>query len=305
MSNLPPLAGESLKIILIILLGWSFFAFSDTTVKFASQSVSTPIILIFNGLISTIILTIWIATKKGIKGFLSPNWKWLLARSVCIAATATGIVNAVAHIPLADLYGITFAAPFVSVVLASTLLKEQVGWHRWLAVIIGFIGVFILAGPQFDHVNIGLLYAIMASVAIATGTIVIRKIGKNEYLPLFILYPSIGILLAGGISAAFHINSDVMHWPDTGQLFTLTSISLLVMGGQFCTTYAIANAKATASIAPFVYSQIIWAVIFGYFLFGDKLQKPTIIGLALIIGAGLYMIYREQQLSKPTKPLRR
>lgn len=296
MSHLPHLKGESLKIILIILLGWSCFSFADTTTKYLSENVEgfhPASLLTFGGLVSSTLIIIWILWDRGWKGFLSPNWKWLIVRGVCIGATATGVVNAVALIPLADLYGITFSAPFLSVLLAYTFLKEHVGWHRWLAVIIGFVGVFILAGPQFNTLNIGLIYAAIAALSIAFGTIAIRKVGKNEYLPLFILYPYIGVLAA---NAPLTVGN--FYLPPFPDLWGYILNTLFVLGAQLLVTHAISHAKATASVAPFVYVQVIWGVVFGYFLFDDIPTAATITGLALIIGAGLYMIYRERQLSK-------
>lgn len=296
MSQLHPLAGESLKIILIILLGWTSFSFADTTTKWLSQHVENfepAVLLTFSGAFGATLLASWILFKKGWKGFLSPKWKWLIARGICIAVTATSVVNAISHIPLADLYGITFSAPFISVCLAYVLLKEQVGWHRWLAVIIGFIGVFILVGPQFNKMNVGIIFAISAALSIAAGTIVIRKVGNKEYLPLFVLYPFIGIFLTNAPLAIGHFNL-----PSLPVLGGFAASSLFVMGGQMFTTYAISHAKSTASVAPFVYVQVIWGTIFGFFLFGDLPTLTTIIGLIMIVGAGIYMIYREQQLRK-------
>lgn len=296
MSNPLHLKGESLKIIAIILLGWTFFAFADTTSKFLTQTHAPSLIITINAAISSTLLCLWILFHKGWRGFLSPNWKWLIARGTCIGITATGVVNAFSHIPLADVYGITFAAPFLTVCLAYFLLKEAVGWHRWLSVIVGFIGVLILVGPQFNTINIGLLYAMMATIAIALGVIVVRKIGKNEYLPLFILYPFIGMLIVNVpmIYSEFYI-------PPIAELSGFILNTALVFCGVILTTYGLAHANSTASVAPFVYVQVIWGVAFGYFIFDDIPTTTTIIGLIIVISAGLYMIHRERQLNKKKK----
>lgn len=294
MSHKTHLTGESLKIIMITLLGWSSFSFADAITKYMTVNEINPAdILTFSGLFSSSLLITWILFDKGWKGFLSPNWKWLIARAICIGITATGVVNSVSLIPLADLYGITFSAPFITICLAVIFLKEQVGWHRWLAVIVGFIGVIVLTGPQFETLNIGIIYAIMAALSIAIGTIVIRKIGKNEYLPLFILYPYIGILT---VNAPMSFPDFTM--PPSPIIWGFIANAIFVLGGQLFITHAISHAKSTASVAPFVYSQIIWGVIFGVWIFGDIPKTATITGLILIVGAGIYMIYREQKLRK-------
>jgi drug/metabolite transporter (DMT)-like permease len=224
---------------------------------------------------------------------LSPNWKWLIARAVCIGIVSTSVVNAFKHAPIADVYGLTFSAPFIAVCMAYFLLRESVGWHRWLAVIVGFIGVIILVGPQYNSLSIGIMFAALAAIAIATGTIVIRKIGNAEYLPLFILYPFIGMAVIN-----IPLSFQEFHIPEAEFLWKFIFNTMFVLGGVLFTTFGIANAKSTASVAPFVYVQLIWGVIFGYFIFNDIPTLPTIAGLSLIVSAGLFMIYREQQLRK-------
>ncbi len=290
---MPQLTGESLKIIAIIILGWTGFALADATSKYLSFEYDPSLILLFSGLTSGLGLVLWILFDKGWRGFLSPNWKWLMARGACIAVTATGIVNAVAHIPLADLYGITFSAPFITVILAVIFLREEVGLHRWISVIAGFMGVIILLGPQFDALNIGIAFAIAATLSIAVGTIIIRKIGKNEYLPLFILYPYIGILAVNIPLSITHIEPIAL--PDLGWFI---ASSFFVLASQFAVTFSIAHAKSTASVAPFVYIQVIWGVILGYFFFNEIPTVATAIGLIIVTAAGLYMVMRERQLNR-------
>lgn len=290
---MPQLSGESFKIITIIILGWTGFALADATSKYLSAEYDPSLILLVSGIFGAVILSCWIFLERGWRGFLSPNWKWLLFRGACIAVTATGVVNAVAHIPLADLYGITFSAPFIAVIMAIFFLREEVGLHRWISVIAGFVGVLILLGPQFDTFNIGIAFAIAAMLSIAVGTIVIRKIGKNEYLPLFILYPYIGILAVNIPLSLPHIEPIAIM--DIGWFF---ANNIFVFASQFAVTYAIAHAKSTASVAPFVYIQVVWGVLIGYFIFDEIPTTATAIGLVIVIAAGLYMITRERQLNR-------
>lgn len=291
--HLPHLKGESLKIILIILLGWSSFSFADTISKFLTASYPPALLITITAALGSILLSLWILFRKGVKGFLSPSWKWLLIRAACVSVTATGVINAFALIPLADVYGITFSAPLITVCMAFMFLKEPVGWHRWLSIIVGFIGVLILIGPQFNTVNIGILYTMIATLAIALGTITIRKIGKHEYMPLFILYPFVVMLI---INLPFsYSNFEIPKFPDLWGFIIYTA---LVSFGASCTTYGFSHAKAVATVAPFVYIQIIWGVVFGYLIFDDIPTFTTILGLSIVIAAGLYMIYRERQLNK-------
>lgn len=293
MSNLLPSKGESLKIILIILLGWTFFSFVDVTNKYLSQTYTPSLIIVIGATINFTFISLWIFFKKGLKGFKSKNWPWLILRALSVGFISFGIVTAFSHMPIADVYGITFTSPFLGIILATFILKEYVGWQRWVAVIVGFIGVLVLIGPQFSHMNAGILYALLATVSIATGTIAIRKIGRNESMPLMMFYSFLGMLV---------VNVPILwpdfHMPRQGDEWLFIMNAAFVLIGITCTIYGFSHAKNTAAIAPFLYIQVIWGVLFGIIIFGDYPTAPTIAGLAIVIAAGLYTIYRERTLGK-------
>lgn len=293
MSHKLSLEGESLRLILIIVIGWTAFSLADVNAKFLSERYEASVIITFTATINFILLSFWILKQRGLKGFVTTKWKLLALRGFLTGLTSFGVVSALGLIPIADLYGITFAAPFTSVVLATLLLKEQVGWHRWLAVIIGFIGVVVLVGPQYQTVNIGIIYAAMASICIALSTIVVRYIGTKEYMPLLIWYSCIGML---AVNLPFALPS--LSIPATSDLLLFGINGFLILVAMLLTTYSLAHAKSTASVAPFVYIQAIWGLVFGMIFFDDTPTYATIGGLIIIVGAGLYMIYRERQLQR-------
>ena len=294
MSNLPILKGESLKIIILIMMGWTCFSGADTITKYLAASYNPSVIITLGALINCTIISLWILKQRGLKGFLTPQWKLFALRALMTGMTSYAIVNALALIPIADMYGITFSSPFFTVILAALILKEQTGWHRWLAVIIGFVGVLVLVGPQYQEMNIGLLYACAATVAIAVGVILLRKIGtKDVYMPLLVLYSYLGML---GVN--FPIALPELQVFPTPDLYFLLGNTALLLTAVALTTYCTSHAQSTASVAPFIYIQAIWGVVFGYIFFNDIPTPTTIIGLLIVVGAGLYMIYREKQLGK-------
>ena len=190
------LKGESLKIILIILVGWTCFSCADVVTKYLSATYNPSVIVAIGSFFNLTLLSLWILRDRGLKGFLTPRWKLFALRAFFTGLTSFFIVNTLALIPIADMYGITFSSPFFTVALAAIFLKEQVGRHRWTAVIIGFIGVLVLVGPQYEELNTGILYASIATASIAIGTIILRKIGNDVYMPLLILYSYIGMFLS-------------------------------------------------------------------------------------------------------------
>ncbi len=261
---------------------------ADTLSKYLSASYTIPQILMSTSFLGSIFAGSWIFLKKGFRGFITPKLKWHVMRGFIIVIISYSIVHAFSLAPMADVYGITFTSPFITLILIYFILKEKIGFHRWLAVFIGFTGAFILAGPQFETLSIGLIYAAISSFFIAVTTIIIRKIGKEEYLPLYPFFPLICIFLFNAPMAVPHF---IM--PQGLDILLFLIHACVVMGGLLMVTYAIAHIEETAILSPFIYIQIVWGTVFGIFLFGDIPTWTTILGLILIIGAGLYSIWRE------------
>ena len=287
---------DTLRLIFLNILGWSFYAWADTTAKYLSSTYSVSQMLMIGSGVAAIILGSWILIEKGWRGFLSPKLKWHLLRALGVAGISYCVVNSFTRIPLADFYGVAFTSPFLVLIFACFFLKEYVGWQRWVAVVFGFAGVLILAGPEFMDLNVGYVFAAISVVLVATTAIIIRKIGKNEYLPLYAFYPPLFITT---LNAPMALSDFVVPVGFDYGIFLF--YGFLIIGGLLATTYTIAHVKEMAIVAPFHYTQIIWGVLFGYFLFGDTPTLRTYIGLVLIISAGLYMIYREYRLNHPSQ----
>ncbi len=287
------LKGESLKIIAIIMIGWTCFAFADAFIKHLSASYNPSLIAAYGAGINVIILSIVIIYLYGLKGFKWNNPLWCFIRLISSGIISCCVVQALSRMPIADMYGIVFSSPFIGVILAYLLLKEQVGWHRWVSIAIGFLGVLIIIGPQFEHVNMGILFAMFAALFMGVNNTIIRKIGKQENTVNLSLLAFIGQTLVNTYVAWDDIDTITIN-----NALLFSGQGFLILAGVLLTTYGISHAKNAASIAPFLYVQAIWGVVFGYIFFDDIPTAATILGLIIVVGAGLYMIYREKQLGK-------
>ena len=286
--------GEKWFVILMILAGWSCYSVADTGLKMlANDGYTVWQILTIGAFFSASAMGAWIYKSRGKNGFIPQEKGWTILRCIVVAILALSITNAFALLPMADVYGITFSAPFLTLILIFFFLKEPVGWPRWIAVAVGFTGVLIIAGPKFASLNWGYLLALNAMIFIAISTIILRKVGKSDHPALYGFYPIIVIFC---VTLPFTVNSFIM--PETKDLWKFAIQIIGVSGGQILVSYATATAKETAAMAPFVYVQIVWGVLFGYLIFNDPLKTENLIGLPLIIGAGLYMIYRERKVKK-------
>jgi len=281
----------------IVCAAWLCFSMADATSKYLVQIQNYPVemVLFINGAIGTALVTLWILIQSGRRGFKTDKLKWHVMRGFCITGTAFSVVHALDYLPLTDFYGISFLSPFFIAILSFLILKEHVGWHRWGAIAVGFIGVLILAQPDYEDLNIGLLWAAMVPVFISFNALLVRKIGPQEPKYLYAFFPFLIMMLFNGA-----IGYDNITMPDMQDAWRFIAVTLFVMGGWIGFAVGFAKVSESAVAAPFVYTQIIWGTLFGYFIFGDLPGMQTIAGLALIIGAGLYTIYREYKLKHET-----
>lgn len=272
----------------LVSAGWSGYALLDTVSKTLTKDYNIHQIVMTTSFVGMVFLGGWIYFAKGWQGFKSKRIKWHLIRGFMMGFVAMTVVNALALIPLAEFYGIIFLSPFLILIMSSLFLKEQVGWHRWLAVGVGFLGVFILAGPQFSSLGLGVTLTFLAAFMISAGAVFIRKIGPGEFLPLYGFYPFLFMFLINTPLALPHFKM-----PQIEDIWLFAASGPLIVIGQLAVTYAIAHVKEMAIIAPFHYIQILWGVVLGYLIFGDVPNMTTLTGMSLIVGAGLYTIWRE------------
>ena len=274
----------------LLILGFFSFSISDLCAKLLQNHYSIYQILAVSGGSNLIVTSIWLWMRHGVKSMMPSNWPLHALRGGIILGTAFFMVSALKTLPLADFYGIVFLSPFFLLILLVLFFKEQVGWRRWLALTVAFGGVIILAGPQFGHIGIGYAYALGGAIFVALSIIALRKIGHGAPLPLYAFYPSLFI-------ATFNII--MMLVTDSYKPFQMDDIVFLclhgpsVLLGIICTSTGYARAPQASVVAPIVYTQVIWGVLFGLIFFNTLPTETTFMGLVLIIGAGIYSIWRD------------
>lgn len=211
-------------------------------------------------------------------------------RSVLLMLT-TGVFNAgVRTIPLATATSIMFTSPLLVTVLSIPLLKEQVGWRRWSGVVLGFVGAVIIVQPWTtgaDALGIGVIFLLIAAFLNANYQILTRKVRVHDEPMTSLLYTAAaGAVVTSVMVPWFWTWPEVSDWA----LFLGTGIAGGV--GHLCLIQAFRRAPASV-VAPFSYSSLIWATLFGWVFFAEWPDVWTWTGAALIIGSGLYIFHRE------------
>ena len=274
------------------------FCTMDAMVKALGGTYGSFQLMLFRSAIALIPVSVLIWQAGGLK-IVKANRPWLQAARVAIGfGSLLGFFYVFPRMPLVDAYAISFAAPLFMVALSVPLLGEPVGWRRWTAVAVGFVGVLIMLDPwgmEFHPISLILL---AATFCYALSTILVRLLSRHDHdvVTLFwFAFVSSGLSLVGAIPE--------WKWPPAMDWLWLIVLGLLGGFAQILITRAWRLAPA-AVLAPFDYSSIVLAVLFGYLWFQEEPSWTVWYGLPLVIGSGLYILHRERvrALERNLKP---
>ena len=210
-----------------------------------------------------------------------------IARSGFLVASIASLFVSLTYLPIAEATAIGFTGPLFITALSVLLLGERVGWHRWLAIIIGLAGVLVIVRPggAVWHWSAGM--ALLGAICFALFQIVSRWLANQDRHQTTLLYTSIGGAVWASLIVPFAWTT-----PTTEHVGMLLAIGAMGAAAHSSMLQAFARAEASL-LAPFNYSKLIWATILGYLVFGDWPGLDTLIGSAIIVGAGLYVLYRD------------
>jgi len=245
-------------------------------------------IILFRNLFAFVplLLYVWRTTGFGVLRTARPAGH-LLRAVVGLSGMVCGF-SAVQYLPLTEATALQFASPLFMTALSALLLAEPVGRHRWGAVIVGFVGVLIMARPVPGHMNLpGVTLGILSALGAAGAMVAIRQITDTEKGPTIVFYFTLGGAVLGVVGSAF-------HWvtPDPVTLAALIVAGLIGGVGQLFLTEALRNAPIGV-IAPFDYTQLVWATIFGLVIWGEVPHPLTLAGAVVVAGSGVYILHRE------------
>ena len=208
-------------------------------------------------------------------------------RSAALALSAVCIIMAFALMPLADAIAVSFIAPLLIVALSARFLGERVGPHRWIAVLVGFAGMLVLVWPSGNVFETGTFLAFAAALFWAIGLLMTRHVRGDDPWSTLFYTALIGTLMISVVVPFF--------WsPPTPTAWGLM-VAMGLIGGVAHTLIIYAFRHAGASVlAPYNYTLLLWATLYGWILFGDLPNARTLTGAAIIIAAGLYAWHRER-----------
>ena len=278
--------------ILWMSFGMSAFIGNDALIKAVGTRVPAAQMIVVRGVMA-IALILLVAWRMGALDRLRDIARgWVVVRAGCEGVGTFLYLAGLFHLPLANVTAINLASPLFIAVLARLIYQEQVSAARWLAIGLGFCGVMMIIQPSGEGFNIYALMSLAATLIFAGRDLMTRKIPPSTPSILITLATASTVwLLAGGVLS--WQGWVPMSWYDVG----LLAIASVFLSAGYYSVIAAMRQGEMSVVAPFRYVGLLWALLIGFVIWGDIPNALAWAGIALLIGAGLYML--RQQRTKP------
>jgi drug/metabolite transporter (DMT)-like permease len=272
----------------MMLLGILMFSLNDVMGKWLVATYTVGQVLLLRSVAGLAVLMPFVV-RQGIMRTLRPERPGLQVLRVALGSGEVALFYlAVSYLPLADTMTIWLAAPVWSALLAALLLGERVDAGRWMAIAAGFAGVAIALNPSGASLSMPALLALLGSILFAGMMIAGRQLRATPDVTL-VAWQTLGALLMGLVLLPFGWVTPT--WADAGLLGLL---GIVAMAAHLCVTRSLKLAEASV-VVPYQYTLIVWALVFGWFVFGDWPTPAMLAGSALIVAAGLALLVLERR----------
>jgi len=294
-ASLEKLVPQSYKGILLYCVAIFLFVTMDAIVKHANETYEPMQVVWARYFFHMLLMTLFLAPKLKMDLVRTVKPKLQIFRSMLLLGATVCFFTALKYIPLADAGAMGSTSPLFVMVLSVFVLGEKISFRRWSAVIVGFLGALIILRPGFGDVHPAMFLVIGMAVFYASYQIATRKLAGVDSSYTTIFYTAlVGTIVMSIVAPFFWVTPDLFGWGMLALIGLIGGVSHFIIILAF--TYTTAS-----TAAPFAYTQLIWTAIFGFFAFGDLPDEFTILGATIIVGSGLYILYRERQINKIKK----
>lgn len=253
----------------------------------SGRGVAAPEMIFYRNAWALVVVALWIST--------GPGWSAIRTRAPLahLTRSSIGLVSmlftfgAIALLPLGEATTLTYAAPILATLLSGLLLAEKIGTRRWMAVMVGFLGVILVARPGSGISPIGLLVGVLAALTQSAVMITVRQISRTEHVAAIVFWFTIFTTTAGAAMLPFF-----GHSHDARTYLMLAGAGLFGGVGQLTMTASLRFAPVSV-VVPLDYLQIVWSILIGWLVFLTPPTPLMIAGATLIAGSGIYTALRE------------
>ncbi len=269
------------------------FSISSAASKWLVATYPPGEVLFTRTFISLIGLALFILPTFGLAVYRTQRPVAHLMRCASQTTSQTLLLIAFSMMPLASATAINFSAPLFATLASLVFLKEPVGAARWIALVVGFLGVLIVTQPGAGTFTTGALFALANAVLFGTVTAGVRGMTTTESTETLAMWQMTVLSVTYACMLPFGFATP--NWFDAG-IILINGVTNAV--GQYWWTRAI-HLAPTSAVVPFQYLSLVWAMLFGFALWGDMPTLSLIAGSAIVVGSGLFLLWRESKKLKP------
>ncbi|WP_120633004.1 DMT family transporter [Ruegeria sp. EL01] len=281
--------------ILLVIAAMAAFTLEDMFIKQLTASVAPGQILIVLGLTCAVIF-LCMAFFSRQRIFIAEAWQTLpMVRAMAEAVSAVAFVTALAAVELSTVAAVFQAMPLVVTMGAALFLGEQVGWRRWSAIGVGFIGVLMIIRPGFEGFRPESLFVVVAVIGVAARDLITRRL--NSKISSAVVSSQAYLALALGGTVLMILGGHPIQSVETGQIGPYAGAIFFGVLGYYGIVTAMRVGEASA-VTPFRYTRLLFSILAGGLVFGERPDLMTLAGASLIIGSGLYTFLRERRLAR-------
>lgn len=291
-------ATPAAAILLVIGAGFTL-SFLDTTAKYlVTSGMAAPFVAWTRFAVHLVMVVILFRGWTNRSMFVVVDLPRQLMRGLFLFGSTIFNFLALRTLQLAETVSIFFFAPMVITALAGPLLGEWAGWRRWMAILVGFVGVLVITRPGLGTFGLGHVYALAAMGSYCLYVIMTRQIGAYESAESMIFYSALApvVFMAPAVPLAGSLPPDTLAW------VLLLSLGFYGAMGHWLLIKAYKIAS-TSALAPYPYMQMVWMILLGYLVFDDLPDLWTVFGALIIVASGLYIVHRESRLRLKNRTL--
>lgn len=288
---------DNMRGALLMMAAMASFTVNDTLIKMLAGVVPLFQLLFLRGLMTSAFNGIW-AWRAGALHFRIPvrDKRYLAMRVIGEIGAAYFFLTALFNMPLANVTAILQSVPLTVSLAAALFFRESIGWRRLTAILIGFLGVLLIVRPGAEGFTVYSVYVLISVLFVTMRDLSTRRLSRETHSLFVTWVTSVGVMVFFGLASLTQGwgAMDLRSWG------IIAATSVLVFGGYMFSVTAM-RAGEISFVAPFRYTGMIWALTLGWVAFGDWPAPLTLIGAAIVVGSGIFMLYREGQLARRAK----
>lgn len=291
MTDRPPLTVRADRVprgILYMLGATVLFAISSALAKWQVEIYSFAEVLFFRAAVSLLACCVLILPRTGLTVFRTRRLRDHIGRSSTQAVAQSMIIIAFGLMPLGGAVAINFSSPLFATLFAAFYLGEKVGFARGMALVVGFLGVVLVAAPGADSFRLGALFALGNAVLFGSVTAAVRGMTVTESAETLTIYQMLFLTLAFSLALPFA----GFAWPTGIDLSAMLANGLVNAIGQYWWTRSLSLAPPSA-VGPFYYFMLVWSLALGFLFWGDIPTLSLLAGSAIVVATGLFLLWHE------------